>query len=289
MNDIISKAKTLSEALPYLQKYKDEIFVFKYGGHAMVDAKLRESFLRDIVVLKHIGIRPVIVHGGGPQIEEILCRFGIEAKYADGLRVTDKETMKVVEMVLVGQVNSELVREISFLGGQAVGLSGQDANLILAKKLKAKSRQKQKIDLGEVGDVEKINPELILEMVQQNHFLPVLSPVGVSKDGQALNVNADVVAAEVAVALKAKKLFFLTDVKGLLDKNGGLIESLKTTEVSRLVKNKTIHGGMLPKVKSAVDALKRGVGSVAIIDGRVEHSVLLEIFTDKGLGTLIYG
>lgn len=290
MQEIISKAKTLIEALPYLRKYRDKIFVFKYGGHAMTDATLRESFLNDVVLLKHIGVRPVIVHGGGPQIEDALKKLGIESRYHQGLRITDVETMKIVEMVLVGQVGSELVREINRLGGEAVGLSGQDGRMILAKKTalrKAGGKNGKTVDLGEVGEIVNTDPSLILRLCHENHFLPVISPVATSDAGRALNINADNAASEIAVALKAEKLVFLTDVAGVKDRSGKLIETMRVGETRKLIRNKTVHGGMVPKVESAADAVRRGVGSVAIIDGRVNHTVLLEIFTDKGVGTLI--
>lgn len=288
MKEIIAKAETLIEALPYLQKYRDKIFVFKYGGHAMTDEKLRESFLEDIVLLKHVGIKPVIVHGGGPQIEDALKRVGLKSKYHNGLRITDSETMDIVEMVLVGKVGSELVREINRLGGEAVGLSGQDGRMIQAKKLAPKSAKgKSDIDLGEVGEITRIDTDLILRLCNEDRFLPVISPVGVSAEGKALNINADTAASEIAVALKAEKLVFLTDVAGVLDRNSKLISTMRIGETGKLIRNKTVHGGMVPKIESAADAVKRGVGSVAIIDGRIDHTVLLEIFTDKGVGTLI--
>lgn len=290
MKNLISKAETLIEALPYLRKYRDKIFVFKYGGHAMTDDKLRESFLNDVVVLKHIGIKPVIVHGGGPQIEDTLARIGIESKYHNGLRITDEATMKVVEMVLVGQVGSELVRSLNTLGAEAVGLSGQDGNMILARKMGRQAGKRGKaneVDLGEVGEIVGIDPTLVLKLCNENRFLPVISPVATSKDGRALNINADTAACEIAVALKAEKLVFLTDVAGVLGKDKKLIESMTTADAGRFIKNGTITGGMVPKIKSAAEAVKCGVGSVAIVDGRIDHTVLLEIFTDEGMGTLI--
>lgn len=288
MKEIIAKAETLIEALPYLRKYRDKIFVFKYGGHAMTDAKLRESFLEDIVLLKHVGVRPVIVHGGGPQIEDALKRVGLKSKYHNGLRITDSETMDIVEMVLVGKVGSELVREINRLGGEAVGLSGQDGRMIQAKKIAPKSvKGKSDVDLGEVGEITRIDTDLILRLCNEDRFLPVISPVGMSTEGKALNINADTAASEIAVALKAEKLVFLTDVAGVLGKNGKLISSMRIGETGKLIRNKTVYGGMVPKIESAADAVKRGVGSVAIIDGRIDHTVLLEIFTDEGVGTLI--
>lgn len=289
MKEIVSKASVLIEALPYLQKFRGKTFVFKYGGHAMTDPKLRESFLKDIVLLSHVGIHPVIVHGGGPQIEETLKKLGIKSKYHDGTRITDKDTMDVVEMVLIGKVNSELVRQINSLGGEAVGISGRDGRMIVAKKVKPKKSLKTKalIDLGNVGEVVRVDPHLPTKLLHEDRFIPVISPIGVSVEGDALNINADVVAAEVAMALKAEKLFFLTDVPGVKNKSGKFQATLTKTKARQLIKDKTIQGGMVPKMESALKAVKNGVGSVAIVNGKAEHAALLEIFTDKGVGTLI--
>lgn len=293
MEKIISKAATLIEALPYLQKYRGKTFVLKYGGNAMQDPSLRESFLRDIILLKHVGIHPVIVHGGGPQIETVLNKMGIKASRVNGLRVTDEKTMEVVEMVLVGKVNSELVNLIHKLGGVAVGFSGTDGNMILAKKLSPQeitdeSGKKKMVDLGMVGEVVQINPNIINDVIKEDMFIPIISPIGITDDGVSLNINADTVACEIAKAMKAEKLMMLTDVKGILDEKNNVISKIDADDVNKLVKNNVINGGMIPKTQSALDAIKGGVGSVTIIDGQVQHAVLLEIFTDKGVGTLIH-
>lgn len=292
MNEFISKAATLVEALPYLQKYRGKIFVFKYGGHAMSDPLLRESFLRDVILLKHVGIKPVIVHGGGPQIKETLAQLGVKSEYVNGLRVTDKETMKVVEMVLVGQVNSELVNRINKLGGLAVGYSGADGTMILGEKMPPQEieedGQKKMVDMGFVGRVLKVNPQLLLNTFKEELFIPIISPIGVDQEGQSLNINADTVACEIAKSLKAEKLMLLTDVKGVLGASKDLIADVDTKEVKALIADGTISGGMIPKIESALDSIRNGVGSVTILDGRVQHAILLEIFTDRGLGTLIH-
>lgn len=292
MQQLITKAATLIEALPYLQKYRGKTFVFKYGGHAMQDAALRESFLKDVILLKHVGIHPVIVHGGGPQIEALLKRMGVKTRYANGLRITDKATMEIVEMVLVGQVNSKLVSLIHKLGGVAVGFSGTDGNMILAKKLPPqevtdKTGKRTMVDLGMVGEVVRVNPGLLVDVIREETFIPIVSPIGMTQDGQALNINADAVACEIAKALSAEKLILVTNVKGILDKAGTLLAEVGLKEVAQLIADNVIEGGMIPKVKSAAAALKNGVGSVVILDGTVKHAVLLEIFTDRGVGTLI--
>lgn len=292
MEQFISKAATLVEALPYLQKYRGKIFVFKYGGHAMTDPALRESFLRDVILLKHVGIHPVIVHGGGPQIEDHLKKLGVESQYANGLRVTDDTTMNVVEMVLVGQVNSELVNLIHKLDGLAVGFSGTDGLMIRARrmptqKVKNESGQVVEVDLGRVGDIESVDPSLLQRLIGEDLFIPVISPIGIGRDGKSLNINADNAACEIAKALKAEKLILMTDVDGLLDEKGQLIRESSAKHIEELIDSNVIRGGMIPKVKSALDAVAQGVGSVTIIDGRVKHAVLLEVFTNQGLGTLI--
>lgn len=291
--DLISKAATLTEALPYLQRFRGKTFVFKYGGHAMADLPLRESFLRDLILLKHIGIHPVVVHGGGPQIEDMLKKLGIESKYHNGLRVTDDETMDVVEMVLVGKVNSELVNQINKWGGQAVGLSGCDGSLIQAQRLPLQQHTDKKgvhhrVDLGSVGEVVKVNPDILSHLINKEMFIPIVSPLGISDDGESLNINADTVASEIAVALKAEKLILMTDVLGVLDSQGQVLSEVRVDAVESLITAGTIQGGMIPKVRGAVEAIEKGVGSVAIIDGRTQHAVLLEIFTDVGIGTLIH-
>lgn len=292
MEKFITKASTLIEALPYLQKYRGKLFVFKYGGHAMADEVLRESFLKDIVLLKLVGIHPIIVHGGGPQIEEMLTKLGISSSYHNGLRITDTDTMKIVEMVLVGGVNSDLVSLINKMGGNGVGFTGGDGHLIQAKKMplqkiKEKSGQTKTVDLGLVGEVTKINPQILTKLVYEDMFIPVISPVGVSADGESLNINADTAACEIAIALKAEKLIYLTDVHGIKDSTGNVVPLIKSKDAEKMIKDHVIQGGMIPKVESALHAIESGVGSVVVTGGQVQHSVLLEIFTDQGLGTLI--
>ncbi len=292
MQDTINKASTLIEALPYLQKYRGKIFVLKYGGHAMQDETLREAFLKDVLILKHIGIHPVIVHGGGPQIEKTLEALGIKSEFVSGLRVTDEKTMEVVEMVLVGKVNGELVNLLNKFGGNAVGLAGTDARMISAKKIAPQSVTDKKgvvtmQDLGLVGDVTSVNPELILNLINQGMFVPVISPVGISPEGQSLNINADTAACEIAKALKAEKLMLLTDVDGVLDQNKKVIAEIRTKDAAKLIDKGVVTGGMIPKIQSALDAIQNGVASVVVINGSVLHAILLEIFTDTGLGTLI--
>lgn len=294
MNEIISKAATLTEALPYLQKYRGKTFVFKYGGHAMNDDALRESFLRDVILLQLVGIKPVIVHGGGPQIEETLKSLGIKSQFVNGLRVTDRQTMDVVEMVLVGRVNGQLVNLIHKLGGAAVGFSGTDGNLIEAKRLAPQKTKNDKgesieVDLGLVGQILRVNPGLIEQLLEKEQFIPIVSPIGITESGESLNINADIAACEIAKALKADKLLLLTDVKGVLDAEKKLLSNLPVSEVHRLIDQGVIQGGMIPKTLSAVDAVEHGVGGVTIMDGQVQHAVLLEIFTDTGVGTLIHG
>jgi acetylglutamate kinase len=285
------KASILIEALPYIQKFAGKTLVIKYGGNAMVDRELEESFARDIVLLKHIGINPIIVHGGGPQIGDLLKKIGKESKFVAGMRVTDSETMDVVEMVLGGLVNKDIVNLINSQGGQAIGLTGKDGKLILAKKLKVKqndpiTKASEIIDIGQVGEVEKINTQ-VLDMLIHSDFIPVIAPIGVDKKGHALNINADLVAGKVAEVLKAEKLILLTNINGIQDKKGNVLTGITTKKVNALIKNGTIYGGMLPKIQCAIEAVNNGVQSAHIIDGRVLHAVLLEIFTDEGVGTLI--
>lgn len=285
------KASILIEALPYIQKFAGKTLVIKYGGNAMVDRELEQSFARDIVLLKHIGINPIIVHGGGPQIGDLLKKLGKESKFVDGMRVTDSETMDVVEMVLGGLVNKDIVNLINSQGGQAIGLTGKDGKLILAKKLKVKqndpiTKASEIIDIGHVGEVEKINTQ-VLDMLIHSDFIPVIAPIGVDKTGHALNINADLVAGKVAEVLKAEKLILLTNVNGIQDKSGKVLTGISTKKIKTLIKNGTIYGGMLPKIQCAMEAVNNGVHSAHIIDGRVLHAVLLEIFTDEGVGTLI--
>lgn len=290
MQDLINKANVLMEALPYLKRFAGTTIVIKYGGHAMADEKLKESFARDVVLLKYIGLNPVIVHGGGPQINETLKKYGIVSEFVRGMRVTDAATMGVVEMVLVGQVNKEVVGLINRHGGRAVGLSGKDGELLLAEKMLQEVRQEdgsvEQIDIGFVGDVIHVNQALI-DTLEQGKFIPVIAPVGVGAGGESYNINADVVAGRVAAALKAEKLILLTDVQGVKDKQGNLLTGISVGEMRRLISDESIVGGMIPKVECCADALAGGVKKAHIIDGRVEHAVLLEIFTDKGVGTEI--
>lgn len=290
MQDLINKANVLMEALPYLKRFAGTTIVIKYGGHAMADEKLKESFARDVVLLKYIGLNPVIVHGGGPQINEILKKYGIVSEFVRGMRVTDAATMGVVEMVLVGQVNKEVVGLINRHGGRAVGLSGKDGELLLAEKMLQEVRQEdgsvEQVDIGFVGDVIQVNQALI-DTLEQGKFIPVIAPVGVGADGESYNINADVVAGRVAAALLAEKLILLTDVQGVKDKQGNLLPSISVEEMHRLISDESIIGGMIPKVECCAQALVAGVKKAHIVDGRVEHAVLLEIFTDKGVGTEI--
>jgi acetylglutamate kinase len=291
MQKLIEKANTLMEALPYLRRFSGKTIVIKYGGHAMADEALKESFAKDVILLKYIGINPVIVHGGGPQINETLKRYGIESRFVKGMRVTDEETMAVVEMVLTGQVNKEVVGYINQHGGRAVGLSGKDGNLLVCEKMlqdvKAEDGTVEWVDIGLVGDVVRVNPGII-ETLEHGKFIPVIAPVGVGEKGESYNVNADLVAGRVAAALKAEKLMLLTDVSGVKDKDGNLLSSIRLAEVPTLIDNGTITGGMIPKVNCCVAAMNDGVKKAHIVDGRVEHAILLEIFTDVGIGTEIH-
>jgi len=282
MQKYIQKVETLLESLPYIRQFYDKTIVIKYGGHAMIEERLKQSFARDIILMKYVGLNPVIVHGGGPQIGEFLKKIGKESRFVKGIRVTDDETMDVVEMVLVGKVNKEIVGLINHYGGKAVGLSGKDGGLIKAKKLKAKGE-----DMGMVGEVKSVNPKVI-ETLDRDKFIPVIAPVGVGDDGKTYNINADIVAGNIAAALKAEKLILLTDVQGVLDKNKKLISALNVAEAKKLIKNETATGGMIPKLECCLDAIKGGVSKAHIIDGRVEHAVLLEVFTNAGVGTEIY-
>ncbi|HXV20124.1 MAG TPA: acetylglutamate kinase [Desulfuromonadales bacterium] len=290
MQELINKANVLMEALPYIKRFANKTFVIKYGGHAMTEERLKESFALDVILLKSLGINAVIVHGGGPQINETLKRYGIVSRFVRGMRVTDAETMAVVEMVLVGQVNKDVVGYLNQHGGRAVGLSGKDGSLLLCEKLLQEVRREdgstEQIDIGFVGDVVKVNQELIVTL-EHGKFIPVIAPVGVGAGGESYNINADLVAARVAAALKAEKLILLTDVEGVKDAGGTLLPSIAAGDVPSLVDGGTITGGMIPKVTCCVDALNEGVKKAHIIDGRVEHAVLLEIFTDVGIGTEI--
>ena len=282
------KAKVLAEALPYIQRFHGKTIVIKYGGNAMIDEKLRRSFASDVVLLKLVGINPVIVHGGGPQIDDQLSKIGKKGEFIQGMRVTDAETMNVVEMVLGGQVNTDIVNLINQHGGRAVGLSGTDGPLIRARKMmmRGKDNPEELIDIGQVGEVESIDPEVVRLLTSQN-FIPVIAPVGVGKEGESYNINADLVAGKLAEILKAEKLVVLTNIPGVLDKSGKLLTGLTAREIDALFADGTIHGGMLPKIASVLEAVKSGVNSCHIIDGRVEHALLLEVLTSEGVGTLI--
>jgi len=282
------KAKVIAEALPYIQRFWDKTVVIKYGGNAMTDPVLKAAFARDVVLLKLVGINPVVVHGGGPQIEDLLKRVGKKGEFIQGMRVTDAETMEVVEMVLGGQVNKEIVNLINQAGGKAVGLTGKDGGFIRAKKLMMESKEKpgDVIDIGQVGEITKIDPSLIA-FLDSGDFIPVIAPIGVGDGGETYNINADVVAGKLAEVLKAEKLVLLTNTPGVLDRDGNLLTGLTPRRIDELVADGTLSGGMLPKIGSALDAAKSGVPNVHIIDGRVEHALLLEIMTDQGVGTLI--
>jgi len=284
-------AHVLSEAMPYIQSFRDKTVVIKYGGNAMVDEELKRGFARDVVLMKLVGINPVVVHGGGPQIGNLLKRLGKESEFVQGMRVTDAETMDVVEMVLGGLVNKEIVTLINRHGGSAVGLTGKDGDLIRAKRLKVRKDAPdldapEIIDIGHVGSVESIDASVV-DMLVHSDFIPVIAPIGVGEDGLSYNINADLVAGKVAEVLQAEKLILLTNIEGLVDKEGQLLTGLDTKTVDALIEDGTIHGGMLPKIECALDAVKGGVRTAHIIDGRVPHAVLVELFTDEGIGTLI--
>jgi len=291
MDSPLEKAKVLVEALPYIQRFYGKRMVVKLGGHAMVDDHLKRSFAKDMILLKAIGLHPVVVHGGGPQIGETLKKMGKESRFYQGMRITDHETMDVVEMVLVGKVNKEIVGLINTEGGRAVGLSGKDGGLILARKLllpppKADEEAPELVDLGKVGEVEGVNPEVLMAL-EKERFIPVIAPVGVGPDGDSYNINADLVASAVASSLRAEKLILLTDVEGVMDKDGRLISTLTSSRAKEMISEGTISGGMIPKVNCCLEAVSSGVAKAHIVDGRKEHAVLLEIFTDVGIGTEI--
>ena len=283
-----TKAGVLAEALPYIKRFHDRTIVVKYGGNAMTDDNLKQCFARDVVLLKLVGMHPVVVHGGGPQIENLLGRVGKKGTFVQGMRVTDAETMDVVEMVLGGQVNKEIVNLINQQGGKAVGLTGKDGNFIRAKKLLIENTEKpdEMLDIGQVGEIVSIDPTLIA-LLDSGDFIPVIAPIGVGSEGETYNINADVVAGKIAEVLKAEKLVMLTNTPGVLDKAGNLLTGITPRDVDDMVADGTLSGGMLPKIGSALDAARSGVKSVHIIDGRVEHALLLEILTDDGVGTLI--
>lgn len=290
-DDAFNIAKVLSEALPYIQRFVGKTIVVKYGGNAMTEEHLKNSFARDMVMLKLIGINPIVVHGGGPQIGDLLDKLNIESHFVNGMRVTTSQAMDVVEMVLGGLVNKDIVNLINQNGGQAIGLTGKDGQLIKAKKLKVTQKtpemqQPEIIDIGHVGEVAHINTK-VLEMLASSDIIPVIAPIGVGEDGESYNINADLVAGKVAEAVKAEKLLLLTNIAGLMDKDGKILTGLTTQQVNDLIDDGTIYGGMLPKIQCALDAVKAGVTSAHIIDGRVSHSTMLEIFTDEGVGTLI--
>jgi acetylglutamate kinase len=284
-------AKVLSEALPYLQRLNNKTIVIKFGGNAMVDEALKNSFARDIVLLKQVGVNPVVVHGGGPQIGKLLEKIGKESKFIDGMRVTDSETMDIVEMVLGGLVNKSIVNLINHNGGKAVGLTGKDGYMIRAKKMKitresAELQAPEIIDLGHVGEITTIDPSIV-NALDEGDFIPVIAPIGVGEDAASYNINADLVAGKMASVLGAEKLLLLTNTLGILDKQQNILTGLDSKKVKELITDGTIAGGMLPKINCALDAVHSGVKTAHIIDGRVEHAVLLELLTDRGVGTLI--
>ncbi len=288
MEAFIEKAEILLEALPYIRRFYGKTFVVKYGGAAMADEELKTGFAQDIVLLKYVGINPVVVHGGGPQINEMLKKMGTPSQFVRGMRVTDQETMDIVEMVLVGKINKEIVNLINQHGGMAVGLSGKDGGLIRARKMNvtvsANGEPPEIIDIGLVGEIVGIDPTVI-NSLDENKFIPVIAPVGVGDKGETYNINADLVAGQVAEALHAEKLILLTDVEGVKNKNGGLLSTLKTNQARKLIEEGVVAEGMIPKVECCIEALKGGVGKTHIIDGRLKHVVLLEIFTKEGVGT----
>jgi acetylglutamate kinase len=295
MTDTLANAmqisKVLTEALPYIQRFIGKTIVVKYGGNAMVDVALENSFARDVVLMKLVGMNPIVVHGGGPQIGDLLQKLNIKSSFVDGMRVTDSATMDVVEMVLGGTVNKQIVSLINRNGGQAIGITGKDGNLIQARKMEVSRKSPEMqvpeiIDIGHVGEVRAINRKVI-DLLVQSDFIPVIAPIGVGADGSSYNINADLVAGKVAEVLQAEKLMLLTNVAGLQNKSGEVLTGLSTIRVEELIADGTIYGGMLPKIRCALDAVKSGVASAHIIDGRVAHAVLLEIFTDEGVGTLI--
>ncbi len=285
------RAKILIEALPYIQRFNASTMVIKYGGNAMINEDLKHNFALDIILMKYVGINPIIVHGGGPQIGEFLDRLNIKTEFIEGLRVTDKESMDIIEMVLMGRVNKEIVNLINKNKGCAVGLSGKDGKLIIAKKMRylrhrGDNRAPDIIDIGLVGEIVSINSK-ILESLTRDGFIPIIAPVGADENGQTYNINADIVAGHIASAIKARKLILLTDTKGVLDKNGNLISSLKISEAKKLISDRTVTGGMIPKLRCCIQALENGVKKAHIIDGRQKHAILLEIFTKGGIGTEI--
>jgi len=290
-NAALNIAQVLTEALPYIQRFTGKTIVVKFGGNAMVDPALHESFARDIVLMKLVGMNPVVVHGGGPQIGALLEKLNIKTEFVDGMRVTDAETMDVVEMVLGGSVNKEIVASVNRNGGKALGVTGKDGQLIRANKLNVTRKSPEFdapeiVDIGHVGEVDQIDTE-VLDVILDSNFIPVIAPIGVGRDGSTYNINADLVAGKLAEVMQAEKLMLLTNVAGLLDKNDNILTGLTTSQVDALIADGTISGGMLPKIRCALEAVKGGVTSAHIVDGRVPHAVLLETFTDEGMGTLI--
>ena len=282
------KAEVLAEALPYIRRFHGKTIVVKYGGNAMTEEKLKKSFAHDVVLLKVVGLYPGVVHGGGPQIEQLLAKVGKKGEFVQGMRVTDEETMDLVEMVLAGQVNKEIVELINQAGGKAVGLTGQDAGLVRARKMMLESKDSPgvRIDIGQVGEIESIDPSIITTLAGTG-FIPVIAPIGSGRNGETFNINADLVAGKIAEVLRAEKLILMTNTVGVLDQNGNLLTGLTAKKIDELFEDGTISGGMLPKIASALDAARGGVHSVHIIDGRVDHALLLEIMTDQGVGTMI--
>lgn len=289
--DQTDTATVLIEALPYIQRFNGATIVVKFGGHAMVDEKLKENFALDIILMKYVGLNPIVIHGGGPQIGDLLKRLAIDSEFVDGMRVTDKQTMDVVEMVLVGKVNKEIVTLINRNGGRAVGLSGKDGQLITARKMKylknkGADQPPEIIDIGMVGEIVSIDNNILMSLLESG-FIPVIAPVGAGREGETYNINADLVAGHIASSLSARKLILLTDTEGVLDPKGKLLSTLRRDEVGQLINDGTIKGGMLPKVNCCLEALKNGVGKAHIIDGRKDHAILLEIFTKMGVSTEI--
>lgn len=286
MEELIEKAKILQEALPYIRRFHGRTFVIKYGGSAMTDERLQESFVRDVVLMKYVGMNPIVVHGGGPQIDETLRGLGIVPRKVDGLRVTDERTMEVVEMVLAGRINKQIVSLIGRQGGRAVGVSGIDDGLFLASKAPPVQTKSGPVDTGRVGEIREVRPQVLNALVAAG-VIPVVAPLGIDREGRSLNINADTAAGELAAALKAEKLVLMTDTAGVCDRDGKLLPSLTAPQIAELRESEVISGGMIPKVECALAALAGGVSKVHVLDGRVQHAILLEIFTDRGIGTEI--
>jgi acetylglutamate kinase len=286
MEELIEKARILQESLPYIRRFHGRTFVIKYGGSAMIDSALQESFVRDVVLMKYVGMNPIVVHGGGPQIDQTLRGLGITPQKVEGLRVTDDRTMEVVEMVLAGRINKHIVSLIGRQGGRAVGLSGIDDGMLLARKAPPVQTKNGPVDTGRVGEIREVRPAVITALVSAG-FIPVIAPLGIDADGNSLNINADTAAGEIASALRAEKLILMTDTAGVCDRDGKLLQSLSASQIAQLRQSEVITGGMIPKVECALAALAGGVNKVHVLDGRVQHAILLEIFTDLGIGTEI--